>query len=78
MCVVNAPSTLPLTTISYTWMRNGDVQSGLTNQRVFNLLPQSEDNAIYTCQYMVSSVYLNDNVDMTSPGHTVRITSRFH
>ena len=75
MCVVTAPSTLALTTISYTWRRNGAVQSGQTNQRVFSSLPLSEDNVVYTCQYMASSVYLNDDVDVTSSQHTIRITS---
>ena len=79
MCVVNAPSTLALTTISYTWTRNGAlVQSGQMNQLVFNSLLLSEDNVVYTCQYRASSVYLNDNVEVTSPGHTIRIPSRFH
>ena len=75
MCVVTAPSTLPLTTISYTWTRNGAVQSGQTNQRVFSSLPLSEDNVVYTCQYRASSVYLNNNVDVISDQHTIRITS---
>ena len=78
MCDVTAPSTLALTTISYTWRRNGAVQSGQTSsQRVFNSLSQSEDNAVYTCHYSASSVYLNRIVDRTSPGHTIRITSRW-
>ena len=76
MCDVTAPSTLDLTTISYTWRRNGTVQSGQTSsQRVFNSLPLSEDNAVYTCQYRGSSVYLNNNVDVTSSEHTIRIAS---
>ena len=74
MCVVTAPSTLALTTISYTWSRNGALQSGPTSsQRVFNSLPLSEDNVVYICQYRASSVYLNNNVDVTSPQHTIRI-----
>ena len=76
MCIVTAPSTLDLTTITYTWRRNGTVQSGQTSsQRVFNSLPLSEDNAVYTCQYRASSVYLNNDVDVTSPEHTIRIAS---
>ena len=75
-CDVTAPPTLDLTTISYTWMRNTIVvQSGQTNQVVFNSLSLSEDNTVYKCQYRASSVYLNNNVDVTSPGHTIRITS---
>ena len=78
MCDVTVPSTLDVTSITYTWMRNGAVQSGQTNQqRVFNSLPLSEDNAVYICQYRASSVYLNDNVFLTSPGHTITITSRW-
>ena len=78
MCVVTAPSTLALTTISYTWRRNGVVQSGQTSsQRIFNSLPLSEDNTVYTCQYRASSVYLNNNVVRTSPGHRVIIPSRY-
>ena len=76
MCDVTAPSTLDLTTISYTWRRNGTLQSGQTSsQRVFNSLPLSEDKAVYTCQYMASSVYLNNDVDVTSPEYTIRIAS---
>ena len=76
MCDVTAPSTLFLTTISYTWMRNGAIQSGQTSsQRVFTLLPLSEDNAVYVCHYRASSVYLNNNVNVTSPEHTIRIAS---
>ena len=76
MCDVTAPSTLDLTTISYTWRRNGAIQSGQTSSElVFNSLPLSEDNAEYICQYRASSVYLNSNVDVTSPEHTIRIAS---
>ena len=76
MCNVTAPSTLDLTTLSYTWRRNRVLQSGQTNsQHVFNSLPLSEDNAVYMCQYRASSVYLNSNVDVTSPEHTIRIAS---
>ena len=76
MCVVTAPSTLDLTTISYIWTRNGALLSGQTSsQHVFDSLPLSEDNAVYRCQYRASSVYLNKNVDVTSPEHTIRIAS---
>ena len=76
MCVFTAPSTLDLSTISYSWRRDGALQSGQTSsQRVFNSLSQSENNAVYTCQYMASSDYLNSIVDRTSPGHTIIITS---
>ena len=76
MCDVTAPSNLNLTTISYSWRKNGTVQSGPTSsQRVFNSLPLSENNAVYMCQYMASSVYLSNNVDVTSPEHTIRIAS---
>ena len=79
MCVVNAPSTLALIRISYTWRRNGaDVHSGQTNQLIFNSLPLSEDNAVYTCQYRASSVYLNKNVVKTSPGFRIRIICKFY
>ena len=76
ICDITAPSTLNLSTISYTWRRNGTVQSGQrSSQQVFNSLPLSEDNAVYTCQCRASSVYLNNNVDVTSPEHTIRIAS---
>ena len=79
MCDVNAPSTLALITISYTWRRNGtDVHSEQTNQLIFNSLPLSEDNAVYTCQYIASSVYLNNNVVKTSSGLRIRITCNFY
>ena len=76
MCDITAPSTLNLSTISYTWRRNGTLQSEQTSsQQVFNSLPLSEDNVVYTCQYRASSVYLNNSVDVTSPEHTIRIAS---
>ena len=77
MCVVNAPSTLTLTTISFSWWRYRVVdQFGLSNERVFISLPLSDDNVGYTCQYRASSVYLNNIVDVFSPRHTIGITSR--
>ena len=77
MCVATAPSTLALTTISCTWRRYGVVQSGGTScQLSFSSLPLSEDNVPYKCHYRASSVYLNNNVVVTSSVHTIRITSR--
>ena len=75
-CDITAPSTLALTNISYTWTKNGTVQSGQTNEHAFNSLPLSEDNAVYICQYRASSVYINNTVVRISPEHTIRITGR--
>ncbi len=70
-CVATPPSSLEVTSQSYQWTRNGQVVPN-QNNRVLNLspLPLSEDGAQYTCQYTVSSVYVN-NVDVTSPTHTI-------
>ena len=76
MCDVNASPTLDLTTTSYTWMRTEvAVPSEQTNELVFNSLPLSENNTVYTCQYRALS--LSSSVDVTSPGHTISITSKY-
>ena len=71
-CVATPPSSLEVTSQSYYhWRRNGQVVSN-QNNRELNLspLPLSEDGTQYTCQYTASSVYVN-NVDVTSPTHTI-------
>ena len=74
-CSVTAPATLDLTSPSYRWMRDGMMLSGGTGQ-TFVLTPQrAEINSVYmyTCQYTATSPYLNNNVDVTSPGHRISI-----
>ncbi len=75
-CVATPPSSLEVTSQSYQWRRNGQVLSNQSN-RLLNLspLPLSEDGAQYTCQYTASSVYVN-NVDATSPTHTIALTRK--
>ncbi len=75
-CVATPPSSLEVTSPSYKWRRNGQVVQN-QNNRELNLspLPLSEDGAQYTCQYTASSVYVN-NVDVTSPPHTITLTCK--
>ncbi len=75
-CVATPPSSLEVTSPSYRWRRNEQVVAN-HNNREFNLssLPLSEDGAKYTCQYTASSVYVN-NVDVTSPTHTIALTCK--
>ncbi len=72
-CVATPPSSLEVISPSYQWRRNGKVVPN-QNNRELNLspLPLSEDGAQYTCQYTASSVYVN-NVDVTSPTHTMTL-----
>ncbi len=70
-CVATPPSSLEVTSPSYQWRRNGQVVSNQNNRELsLSPLPLSEDRAKYTCQYTASSVYVN-NVDVTSPTHTI-------
>ncbi len=75
-CVATPPSSLEVTSPSYQWRRNGQVVQN-QNNRQLNLrrLPLSEDGANYTCQYIASSVYVND-VDVTSPPHTIELACK--
>ncbi len=75
-CVATPPSSLEVTSPSYQWRRNGRVVQN-QNNRQLNLspLPLTEDSAQYTCQYTASSVYVN-NVDVTSPPHTIELTCK--
>ncbi len=70
-CAATPPSSLEVTSPSYQWTRNGQVVLN-QNNRELNLspLPLTEDGAQYICQYTASSVYVN-NVDVTSPTHTI-------
>ena len=74
-CSVTAPETLDLTSPSYQWMRNGVILSGETGQTfIFTpLLTEVHSVYMYTCQYTATSPYLNNNVDVTSPGHRISI-----
>ncbi len=76
-CVATPPSSLEVTSPSYQWRRNGQVVPN-HNDRELNLrrLPLTENGAQYTCQYTASSVYVN-NVDVTSPTHTINIMCKY-
>ncbi len=75
-CVATPPSSLEVTSPSFQWRRNRQIVPN-QNNRQLNLspLPLSEDGAQYTCQYTASSVYVN-NVDVTSPTHTIALTRK--
>ena len=76
MCNISAPPSLDLNILSYTWIRNGTILARETSSQLdLSLLPLSENNTVYTCEYTATSMYLNNNMDVTSPGHTIRITS---
>ena len=72
-CSVTAPDTLDPTSPSYQWMRNGVILSGETGQTFVFTPLRTEVNSVYmyTCQYTATSPYLNNNVDITSPGHRI-------
>ncbi len=75
-CVATPPSSLEVTSPSYQWERNGQVVHDQNNIELnLSPLPLSENGAQYTCQYTASSVYVN-NVDVTSPTHTIAITCK--
>ncbi len=78
-CVATPPSSLEVTSPSYQWSRNGQVVPN-QNNRELNLrrLPLSEDGANYTCQYTASSVYYVNNVNVTSPTHTIDLICKYY
>ncbi len=75
-CVATPPFSLEVTSPSYQWRREGHVSQNM-NDRVLNLgpLPLTENEALYTCQFTASSIYVN-NVNVTSPTHTISATSK--
>ena len=72
------PISLDLTNPSYQWLKNDVVVDGEAgNQLHFNSLSLDEDNAVYRCQYMASSMYLNNSMlNLTSPQLQIHITSK--
>ena len=73
-CSVTAPETLDLTSPSYRWISDGVILPGETGQTfVFTPLRTEVGVYMYTCQYTAISPYLNNNVDVTSPGHRISI-----
>ncbi len=72
-----ATPTLKVTSPSYHWIKNGEVVPNHINRQLnLSPLPLTENGTQYTCQYTASSVYVN-NVDVTSPPHTITITCKY-
>ncbi len=75
-CAATPPSSLEVTSPSYQWRRNGQVVSNQNNRELnLSTLQRTENGAQYTCQYTASSVHVN-NVNVTSPTHTIALTRK--
>ncbi len=76
-CAATLSFSLEVNSQSYHWRRNGQVVLN-QNNRELNLSPLqlTESDAQYTCQYTASSVYYVNNVDVTSPSHTIALTCK--
>ena len=71
-CSVTAPAILDLTSPSYRWIRDGLISEETGQIFVFTPLRTEVNNVyMFTCQYTVTSPYLNNNVDETSPEHRI-------
>ena len=72
------PTSLDLTNPSYQWLKNDVVVDGEAgNQLHFNSLSLDDDNTVYRCQYMASSIYLNNMLVLSSQQLQIDITSMY-
>ena len=73
-CNVNAPSSLALTSPSYSWQNNGSIVNGEIGKRLnIGILQESDNNTDYKCRYKASSQYLIMAIDVTSTRHQLII-----
>ena len=73
-CNLNAPSSLALTSLSYSWQKNGVTVIGETgNQLNLDVLQESDNNTDYKCRCTASSQYLMRGIDVTSTRHQLII-----
>ena len=73
-CNLNAPSSLDLTSPSYSWLKNGVTMNGETGDQLnLDALQESDNNTDYKCHYTASSQYLIHDIDVTSTTHQLII-----
>ena len=73
-CNLNAPSSLALTSPSYSWLKNGVTVNGETGDQLnLGVLQESDNNTYYKCRYTASSQYLIRDIDVTSTRHQLII-----
>lgn len=72
-CNVNVPlSLLPTSSSSYSWSRDGTVLFRETSKQLtINSLQISDNNTVYVCSYMATSLYLTNNLSETSAMHQI-------
>ena len=65
-CNLNAPSSLALTSPSYSWLKNEVTVNGETGDQLnLGVLQESDNNTDYKCRYTASSQYLMHGIDVT-------------
>ena len=73
-CNLNAPSSLALTSPSYSWLKNGVTLNGETGDQLnLGVLQESDNNTYYKCRYTASSQYLMHGIDVASTIHQLII-----
>ena len=73
-CNLNAPSSLDLTSLSYSWLKNGVTVNGETGDQLnLDALQESDNNTDYKCHYTASSQYLISDIAVTSTIHQLLI-----
>ena len=73
-CILNAPSSLTLTSLSYSWQKNGETLTAeMGSQLRLSALQESDNNTDYRCRYMASSQYLIRGINVTSTTHRLII-----
>ena len=73
-CNLDAPSSLDLTSPSYSWLKNGVTLNGEFGYQLnLGVLQESDNNTDYKCRYMASSQYLMHDIDVTSTTHQLII-----
>ena len=73
-CNLNAPSSLALTSPSYSWLKDGATVNGETGDQLnLGVLQESDNNTDYKCRYTASSQYLMHGIDVASTRHQLII-----
>ena len=73
-CNLEAPSSLALTSPSYSWLKNGVIVDGVIGYQLnLGALQESDNNTDYKCRYTASSQYLIHDIDVASTVHQLII-----
>ena len=73
-CNLDAPTSLNLTSPSYSWLKNGNTVNGKFGYQLnLDALQESDNNTDYKCHYTASSHYLKHDIDVTSTRHQLII-----